>query len=77
MEPTIHTGTDDENQDFSYLKKWGPRFGALAAMYVQDKPTTATSAAPTPATSTMTITVTSGAGINANGVEHREDKLAL
>lgn len=30
-------GTDDENQDFNYLQNWGPRFNALAAMYVHDK----------------------------------------
>ncbi|XP_050321161.1 putative neural-cadherin 2 isoform X1 [Bactrocera neohumeralis] len=26
--------TDDENQDYNYLTGWGPRFNALAAMYV-------------------------------------------
>ncbi|XP_032583511.1 putative neural-cadherin 2 isoform X1 [Drosophila sechellia] len=34
---SLASGTDDENQDFNYLQNWGPRFNALAAMYVHDK----------------------------------------
>uniref|UniRef100_A0A1B0FLR7 Neural-cadherin 2 n=1 Tax=Glossina morsitans morsitans TaxID=37546 RepID=A0A1B0FLR7_GLOMM len=34
---SLASGTDDENQDFNYLQKWGPRFDALATLYMQEK----------------------------------------
>ncbi|XP_065357962.1 putative neural-cadherin 2 isoform X1 [Calliphora vicina] len=42
---SLASGTDDENQDFNYLETWGPRFNALAALYIQDKTKTKTTAA--------------------------------
>ncbi|TMW50899.1 hypothetical protein DOY81_004024 [Sarcophaga bullata] len=42
---SLASGTDDENQDFNYLEMWGPRFNALAALYLQDKTKTKASTA--------------------------------